>query len=157
MRWVRTSYRIFQLAISVRNFSNWTFCPGPDFAAGYDGENDWLFWQLRNFCVEVPSKKPAFQYRLPLIGNVCKSAWVLCAGFPNPKNSRIQRFECSIRRGRTCASFERRGSRQNLFRFTRTNYAKAFLREYILQNSERSPVTTELYVCNLFAQCLHMC
>lgn len=94
-----------------------------------------------------------FEYRLALVGNVCRQAWVVAAGFPNPENSRIRRVEAAIRRGD-----KKRGQHYNKITdlVTRGQYGTAFLEEYVLQNSQRSPVTTDLYVDTLLYVVVHL-
>ena len=113
-------------------------------AEGASGEKDFLFNKLNDFRVDSDDgKKPKFAFRLPGIGLVCREAWILAVGFPNRNNSRVRSLEALIRRGQALPmhAYKRSSGRVN-----NTSYAMAFLREYILTNSQRSPVTTELYV-----------
>ena len=102
-------------------------------------ETEWVRKQLLGFAVRIAGKtKPQFHYTLPLIGNVCRAAWVLTAGFPNPNNSRVRRLEAEIRNpdllhGQISCRVHKK--------ITRTSYANAFLTNYVLKHSERSPVT----------------
>ena len=106
-------------------------------------ETRWVKEQLCGFAVHIPGKtKPKFNYTLPLIGNVCRAAWILTAGFPNPNNSRVRRLECEIRNPNVEQS--RLSTRRRKNYITRTSYANAFLTNYILRHSERSPVTSDL-------------
>ena len=88
-------------------------------------------------------KKPTFEYRLPGIGRVCRGAWILCAGFPNHNNSRVRSIEATIRSGRGMRPREARKKKKSRA-LDSTSHAYAFLQEYILNNSQRSPVHTEL-------------
>ena len=107
-------------------------------------ESKWLRNQLKNFTVKKnPKKKPKFEYRLPFIGGVCRHAWVLAAGFPNPNNSRIRAIEAEIRnpaKSRQKHIYARRNARSAL----RGMHAIAFIEDYILRNSQRSPASTDL-------------
>ena len=112
-------------------------------ADGPSGENEYLFSQLDKFRVDDPNGgKPKFQYRIPGLGGVCRSSWVLIAGFPNRNNSRVRSIEAKIRRGETFQS--QSGRKRNKIGLNSSTYAYAFLEEYILENSERSPVAPEL-------------
>ena len=61
-------------------------------------ERNWLRQRLCEFVVKIPGKKkPKFKFKLPLIGDTCRSAWILTVGFPGRKNSRIANLEAAIR------------------------------------------------------------
>ena len=111
------------------------------FAAGtVAGEKQWLRHQLQSFAVQKPlTKKPKFHYRLPLIGEVCRGAWLLAAGFPCTKNSRIANLEAEIRNPHLLRHTEKRFHKRPEQVLTRTEFAVAFLEEYILTHSQRSP------------------
>ena len=94
--------------------------------------------QWHNFCVVVTGKTK-FQYTVPGVGPVCRTAWLLTAGFGS-RNSRVENVEAKIRRG---DAFLPKPPLQK-FGTSRTLYAEAFLGEYILANSQRSPVTNDL-------------
>lgn len=117
-------------------------------AGGPRKESPWIFSQLSAFSVpSLVGKKTKFAYRLPGVGAVCRQAWILAAGFPNPNNSRIRSLEKDIRKG---VQTHARNITAETYRkrkvLTATAYAKAFLHAYILGNSEASPSNTELYV-----------
>ena len=114
-------------------------------AGGYHYEKQWLFEQIQRFAVQKHAdRKPKFQYCLPFVGKTCRSAWVLTAGFPNRNNDRVRKLEAQIRSSEN-VSFAINVRRNPKF-LTRTSYAVAFLVEFILGNSERSPACTTLYV-----------
>ena len=111
-----------------------------DFAGGsQSAETKWLEAEIQKFVVVVPNKKkPQIKYRLPLIGGCCRAAWVIGAGFPNPRNSRIQGIEAKLRKNG--GRLPKRTTKQKVYRWnTRTNFARAFLTEYALMHSQRSP------------------
>ena len=117
-------------------------------AGGPRKESPWIFGQLSAFSVpSLVGEKTKFAYRLPRVGAVCRQAWILAAGFPNPNNSRIRSLEKDIRKG---VQTHARNITAETYRkrkvLTATAYAKAFLHAYILGNSEASPSNTELYV-----------
>jgi len=88
-------------------------------------------------------KKPTIKYRLPLIGGCCRTAWVLAAGFPNLRNSRVQGIEAKLRK--YAGRLPKKQTKAKLLRWnTRTNYAKAFLQQYALLHSQKSPSCTTL-------------
>jgi len=124
-------------------------CVANAFAGGNTtAEREWLRQQLTGFVVKIAGKKkPKFQYRLPLIGNICRSAWILAAGFPDRKNSRIAILEAEIRNP-TLRAARINGKRMLSFPcktvLTRTQFAVAFLEEYILHHSQRSPSSPDL-------------
>ena len=86
--------------------------------------------------------KPKFEYRIAGLGKVCRSSWILAAGFPNRNNSRVRSIEASIRRGETFDS--KPGRKRISLGLNSTTYALAFLEAFILENSQRSPVSPEL-------------
>lgn len=114
-------------------------------AGGRSVEKIWITNQVTSFTVSVDGKKkPKIQYRLPLVGYCCRAAWILSAGFPNPRNSRITAIEAIVRdpskqnkmpvpTGRSMTPFA-----------TRTNYCRAFLSDYIWLHSQQSPATSDL-------------
>ena len=113
-------------------------------ADGASGENEFLYNKLNDFRVDSDDgKKPTFTFRLAGIGRVCREAWILAAGFPNRNNSRVRMLEATIRQGKPLPMPARKNS---CGRVTNTSFALAFLQNYILENSQRSPVTTELCV-----------
>ena len=113
------------------------------YVAGKDGENEFIFTKLNEFRVDNDhGAKPTFQYRLAGVGLVCREAWIMCAGFPNRNNSRVRNLEAIIRRGET---IEPRKTRK-FTGLNSTTHAVAFLTDYVLKNSQRSPVSTDLYV-----------
>ena len=60
-------------------------------AGGYLGETVWVFGEIINFVVDQgPVKKAAFQYALPLVRDVCRQCWILCAGYRNKNNGRVR-------------------------------------------------------------------
>lgn len=68
---------------------------------------------IKRFLVyQEGTQKPRVCYHLPLIGDCCRVAWVLAAGFPNPRNSRIQGIEASLRRGEACCQQKNGHSQQ---------------------------------------------
>ena len=108
-------------------------------------ETEWLTHTIKTFLVYVPGKaKPKFHYRLPLVGDCCRAAWVLAVGFPNPRNSRVQNIEAVLRRTQGKPEIEAKPRRQVRKYDTRTFYARAFVEEYILTNSQESPCRTKL-------------
>ena len=114
------------------------------YADGAAGENEFLYNKLNDFRVDNDhGKKPKFDYRLPGIGLVCREAWILAAGFPNRNNSRVRMLEARIRQGKPLLMH---ASKKSTATLNSTTYTLAFLQDYILNNSQRSPVTTELYV-----------
>ena len=111
-----------------------------DFAGGsQSAETKWLEQEIQKFLVVVAGKKkPSIKYRLPLIGGCCREAWVIGAGFPNPRNSRIQGIEAKLRKNG--GRLPKRTTKQKVYRWnTHTNFARAFLTEYALMHSQRSP------------------
>lgn len=107
-------------------------------------ETEWLTNTIKSFLVYVPGKtKPQIHYRLPLIGACCRAAWVLAAGFPNPKNSRVQNIEAVLRRTRG-KCYPKVNTRRVCKFDTRTFYARAFVQDYILNHNEQSPCKTKL-------------
>lgn len=121
-------------------------------ADGASGENEFLFNKLNDFRIDSEEdKKPTFSFRLPAIGPVCRQAWILACGFPNGNNSRVRMLEARIRRGQPCPMRAKRKLGRVL---NNTSYALAFLRDYILNNSQRSPVDTELYVISTGCVCI---
>ena len=112
-------------------------------------EREWLRQRLLGFTVKIAGKKkPRFQYKLPLIGDVCRGAWILAAGFPHKLNSRIATLEAEIRNPALRAARAHRTSlpkaASGTLTLTRTQFAVAFIEEYILQHSQRSPSATNL-------------
>ena len=111
---------------------------------GCAGETPWVFDQLLNFAVSSGHRKPKFKYRLPLVGRVCRAAWVLAAGYPNPRTSRILQNEARIRSGFRAPKEPKNSRRLDLL--NRTTYMRAFLRDYCLKHGQSSPTDTILYV-----------
>ena len=111
---------------------------------GAAGENDYIYHKLNEFRVDCEdgSKKPTFDYRIAGVGSVCRAAWILCAGFPNRNNSRVRSLEATIRSGKRMAPRKERRIRSG--GLDSTSHAIAFLKNYILNNSQRSPVHTEM-------------
>ena len=93
---------------------------------------------------ERQGKKPKFQYRLPLLGNVCRRFWVLAAGYLQYPNSRVAQAEACIRQGKHWPEkvvLDKRSQALNL-----STYCIAFLKEYIFKNSQCSPSRNVFYV-----------
>ena len=86
-------------------------------------------------------KKTKFEYRLPFIGDLCRHAWVLTAGFPNPHNSRVREIEADIRNPARLLKKKKKVSTHVPKLCNRGMYATAYIEEYILKHS---PVNTEL-------------
>ena len=91
-----------------------------------------------------PHKKPTFNYRLPLVGHVCRHCWISTAGYVNPNNGRVRTCEADIRKGY-------KAPRQNFLskRLTstdRSTYARAYLRDYVIKHSQFSPSHNIAYV-----------
>ena len=111
-------------------------------------ESKWLFHKVLAF--KKPSqlgRKCRFQYHLAGFGNVCRAAWLLACGFPNPNNSRVRRMEALIRRGvKQLPPRKVPGPRAKVSRFWLYEHAVAFLANYVLTHSEHSPVSPTLYV-----------
>ena len=111
-------------------------------------ERNWLRQRLSEFVVKIPGKKkPKFQYKLPLIGDTCRPAWILAAGFPTKKNSRIAILEAEIRNPALRKAHNNGASflgSTSTIALTRSQFAVAFLEEYILKHSQRSPSSTDL-------------
>lgn len=106
----------------------------------------WLKKQIESFVVHDPAKKkPGFRYHLPIIGPCCRAAWVLAAGFKNAKNSRVTSLEAKIRSGNCGVVSKKRHPNTTNFA-TRSNFAKAFIEEYIWLHSQKSPSNGNLYV-----------
>ena len=104
-------------------------------------ETEWLVETIKSNLVFVEGQpKPLIRYHLPIIGNCCRSAWVLGAGFPNPRNGRVGSIEAVLRRHR--GKFVRKLKRTTGRFDTRTNYAIAFLEEHILTHCHYSPCRT---------------
>lgn len=124
-------------------------------ADGASGENEFLYNKLNEFRIDSDDdKKPTFAYRFAGLGEVCREAWILLVGFPNRNNSRVRMLEARIRQGKTFSMIKRKNPRPLM---NNTDFALAFLRDYILENSQRSPVTTELCVHFLaLCACLHV-
>ena len=119
-------------------------------AEGAPGENEFLFNKLNDFRVDSDDgRKPTFAFRLTGIGLVCREAWILAVGFPNGNNSRVRMLEARIRRVQPLSM---RVNQKFSGPLTNTSYTLAFLQDYILKNSQKSPVTTELCVI-LLAVC----
>lgn len=112
-------------------------------AGGRPVEKIWIEKQVSSFTVSIEGKKkPKIQYRLPLIGNCCRAAWVLSAGFPNPRNSRITAIEAIVR-DPTKLKMPAVPTRKTPFA-TRSNFCRAFLSDYIWLHSQQSPSTSDL-------------
>ena len=110
---------------------------------GVSDEKAFIYAKLCEFRVDrEDGGKPNFEYRLPTIGAVCREAWILAVGFPNRNNSRVRNLEATIRRGDTLPPPNIDRSK----RLTSTDIGKASVVNYILKNSQHSPVTTDLYV-----------
>ena len=125
-------------------------------AEGASYENEFLYNKLNDFRVDSDDgKKPTFTFRLAGIGEVCREAWILAVGFPNRNNSRVRMLEARIRQGKPLSMI---GKKKSTPVMSNTTYALAFLRNYILENSQRSPVTTELCViCLALCSCINKC
>lgn len=109
---------------------------------GPSGENEYIFAKLSEFTVDPEhGGKPIFEFRLPSIGIVCREAWILALGFPNRNNSRVRNLEALIRRGQPLPPPRKKIKRG----ITSSELGQAFLINYILKHSQRSPVTTDLY------------
>ena len=107
-------------------------------------ETQWVFNQIFSFAIsQGPHKKPRFQYQLPVVGNVCRRNWILCAGYPNPNNSRVRATEALIRKGAKCPP---PGKTRIVTASVMTLYAAAFMVEYIKKHSQCSPSDKILYV-----------
>ena len=91
-----------------------------------------------------PHRKPKFQYRLPLVGDVCRCCWILTAGYKNGNNTRVRKVEASIRRGQHAPSKPAINRRK--IALNRSTYAIAFLQEYVFKHSQSSPSAEILYV-----------
>ena len=50
-------------------------------AGGFAEETLWSYRKLNQFKISRPGKKPIFQYSLPLVGQICRPCWILCAGW----------------------------------------------------------------------------
>lgn len=112
-----------------------------------------MFSELTTFAVaQGPVKKPQFQYVLPLVGDVCRKCWILCAGYSNENNGRVRSIEAKIRQGHKghAIKLPRRRKRVNM-----SSYARAFMRDYISRFSQSSPADTILYVDFCGLQELH--
>ena len=48
---------------------------------GFAEETLWVFRELNEFKISRPGKKTVFQYPLPLIGQICRSCWILYTGW----------------------------------------------------------------------------
>ena len=109
---------------------------------GPAGENEYIFAKLSEFTVDAEDGgKPRFEFRLPSIGVVCREAWILALGFPNRNNSRVRSLEAMIRRGESLPRPKNNKINRGL---TSSDFGQAFLIDYILKHSQRSPVTTDL-------------
>ena len=133
----------------MRNFrEEWfRFLTGIRLFAGGNvvGEKEWLRHQLQSFAVQKPgAKKPKFHYRLPLIGDVCRGGWLLAVGFPSIKNSRIANLEAEIRNPHLLRHTQQKCRKRPQKLLTRTEFAVAFLEEYILTHSQHSPSSAVL-------------
>ena len=124
-------------------------CLLPD---GPAGEKPFICTKLCEYRVDPEDNgKPSFEFRIPTIGTVCREAWILAVGFPNRNNSRVRDLEARIRRGETMPTPKTTVLKKGL---TSTDIARAFIKNYILTNSQRSPVTTELYETLIAPACL---
>ena len=95
-----------------------------------------MFTQLSNFTIDHgANKKPNLRYMLPLVGEVCRSCWIVSAGYLNKNNGRVRGVEADIRKGQ-------KGMPAKLPKKILTNassYARAFCSDYIRQNNQSSP------------------
>ena len=105
---------------------------------------------MLSFAVHNPGRlKCKFQYKITLVGEVCRACWVTTAGYVNPRNGRVAKVESSIRKGHKTP---KRASLQNRWTATdRSAYARSFIRDYIFTNSQYSPSATIVYVEFTFA------
>ena len=102
----------------------------------------WLFCTCHSkwhYFGTVVAGNTKFRYFIPGLGPVCRTAWLLTAGF-GARNNRVEKFETKIRRGTVYLPKPQTKKQVG----SRTLYAEAFLNEYILHNSQRSPVTNDL-------------
>ena len=77
------------------------------------------------------------------MGRVCRSCWVLTAGYVKPKNCRVARTEAAIRRGERGHP----GPRTDLQpRLNKSSYARAMMTEFCIKHSQCSPADTIMYV-----------
>ena len=119
---------------------------------GFTGETPWVFGEVYKFRVgRGEGKKPTFQYRLPVVGDVCRPAWILCAGYCNKNNGRVRTVEALIRRG-VKAVPERRAK---ILTLNVTAYTRAFIHDYIFHHSQCSPSCKILYVDHIGAASLY--
>lgn len=110
---------------------------------GRNLERQWLHKQVASFAVSVEGKKkPKIQYRLPLVGNCCRAAWILSAGFPNPKNKRVLGIEALVRKHQMTPL--PLSTKRRIPFATGENFCRAFLTEYIWLHSQQSPSTSDL-------------
>ena len=89
--------------------------------------------------MNVVAGKTEFHYSIPGVGAVCKTAWLLAAGF-GARNNRVDNLEKEIRQG----LLHLPGATSSKFVSSNTLYAEAFCTAYILANSQRSPCTNDL-------------
>ena len=76
---------------------------------------------------------------------VCRGAWLLAHGFQHTRNSRMRGFERLVRLG-TNRPVDGRTIRLPASNIVEGDYARAFLKEYILLCSEKNPACTTLHV-----------
>ena len=122
-------------------YTHQTFCVCV--TGGCSRETEWVYSQLNNFIVSFGChRKPKFQYGLPLVGNVCRHCWILCAGYRNPNNSRVRNAEACIRKGNSAPP----AKQPKQPRLNDTSYARAFMVDHIFRHAQRSPSDKILYV-----------
>ena len=119
---------------------------------GCAAETPWAFAQITGFMYSVgPQRKPRFQYRLPIVGDVCRPCWILCAGYRNRNNTRIRSIEVDLWEGKYNKGVRLPQKRP----LNASSYVTAFISEYIFKQSQSSPSDRILYVDFLGLQDLH--
>ena len=103
----------------------------------------WIHGELLAFVVSRgPNQKPIFRRKLPLVGDVCRTAWVLAAGFQNKENTRIRRVEAVIRRGTVWKPQPDINPRE--LDLNLSTYARDFVTDKVIKHSQYCPVDKKL-------------
>ena len=113
------------------------------YAGGNGQESQWVFGEVKKNALEVgKGRKPIFQYVLPKVDKVCRKCWILSVGYKNGNNGRVRSAEALMHKGFQAIppTVSKAGTRLN-----RSNYARAFVRDFILKYNQGSPVDTYVH------------
>ena len=105
-------------------------------AGGPREESEYIFKQVRAAKIVRPGKKPKFQYHVGPVP-VCRAVYLWLLGL-SPGNSRVHKYERMVRNGLQYLPpvQTKRRAQPGL---TRSDMARAWFREYILKQGEKSP------------------